>query len=69
MPPDPYELDEALHRQEVVTEFYKLRNRRIQQEGGFLQDDEESQQMVPLGEAESGEPRKKVSRFMAARMK
>src|SRR5438034_8617705 len=69
MPPEPYELDEALHRQEVATEFYKLRNRRIQQEGGFLHDDEESQQIIPLGEPESDDPRKKMSRFMAARMK
>ncbi|KAK2803046.1 hypothetical protein FQN50_007127 [Emmonsiellopsis sp. PD_5] len=69
-PPDPDELDENLHRQEIATEFYKIRNRKIQQEGGFMREDEETEGIVPLdNEGESGEPVKRVSRFMAARMK
>ncbi|KAK2782610.1 hypothetical protein FQN52_000820 [Onygenales sp. PD_12] len=69
-PPDPDELDESLHRQEIATEFYKIRNRKIQQEGGFMREDEETEGIVPLdNEGESGEPVKRVSRFMAARMK
>ncbi|KAK2752544.1 hypothetical protein FQN55_006657 [Onygenales sp. PD_40] len=68
-PPDPDELDESLHRQEIATEFYKIRNRKIQQEGGFMREDEETEGIVPLDNEESGEPVKRVSRFMAARMK
>ncbi|PGH04527.1 hypothetical protein AJ79_07053 [Helicocarpus griseus UAMH5409] len=67
-PPDPDELDENLHRQEIATEFYKIRNRKVQEEGGFLRDeDEENDGIIPLDK--EGEPPKKVSRFMAARMK
>jgi unconventional prefoldin RPB5 interactor 1 len=65
-PPEPDELDEQLHRQEIATEFYKMSNRVIHQNGGFLNDDE--QEIVPLDDA-PGQPTKKVSRFMAARMK
>ncbi|KAG5298137.1 prefoldin superfamily domain-containing protein [Histoplasma ohiense] len=66
-PPDPDELDESLHKREIATEFYKLRNRKIHQEGGFLREDEESNGIIPL--EEDGQPVKKLSRFLAARMK
>ncbi|OJD17469.1 hypothetical protein AJ78_02442 [Emergomyces pasteurianus Ep9510] len=66
-PPDPDELDENLHKQEIATEFYKLRNRKVHQEGGFLREDEESDGIIPLDE--EGLPPKKLSRFLAARMK
>ncbi|KLJ09084.1 hypothetical protein EMPG_15492 [Blastomyces silverae] len=66
-PPDPDELDEGLHKQEIATEFYKLRNRKIHQEGGFLREDEESDGIIPLDE--DGQPPKRLSRFMAARIK
>ncbi|PGH31816.1 hypothetical protein GX50_05420 [[Emmonsia] crescens] len=66
-PPDPDELDESLHKQEIATEFYKIRNRKVHQEGGFLREDEESDGIIPLGE--DGQPPKKLSRFLAARMK
>ncbi|OAX80979.1 hypothetical protein ACJ72_04686 [Emergomyces africanus] len=66
-PPDPEELDENLHRQEIVTEFYKLRNRKVHQQGGFLREDEEDDGIIPLDE--EGQPPKKFSRFLAARMK
>lgn len=63
-PPDPDGLDEILHRQEVATEFYRMRNRKIQQTGGFVEDEDEEAEMVP-----AEEPTRKVSRFMAARAK
>ncbi|KAK2761300.1 hypothetical protein FQN54_001822 [Arachnomyces sp. PD_36] len=60
--PDPDGLDENLHRQEIATEYYKLRNRKIQQSGGFVEEEEGEQ--VPIEE-----PVRKVSRFKAARAK
>ncbi|EGC41446.1 conserved hypothetical protein [Histoplasma capsulatum var. duboisii H88] len=66
-PPDLDELDESLHKREIAAEFYKLRNRKIHQEGGFLREDEESNGTIPL--EEDGQPVKKLSRFLAARMK
>lgn len=61
-PPDPEGLDDTLHRQEIATEFYRMRNRKIQQSGGFVEDEE--QEFVPVEE-----PTRKVSRFKAARAK
>ncbi|OAT03885.1 hypothetical protein BDBG_00549 [Blastomyces gilchristii SLH14081] len=66
-PPDPDELDESLHKQEIATEFYKFRNRKVHQEGGFLRDGEENDGIIPLDE--DGQPPKRLSRFMAARVK
>ncbi|KAL5359088.1 Prefoldin subunit-domain-containing protein [Aspergillus floccosus] len=60
-PPEPDELDEQLHRKEIASEFYRMRNRVIQQNGGFLEEPEQ----VPV-EPEEG-PRR-VSKFRAARM-
>ncbi|KAL4893840.1 Prefoldin subunit-domain-containing protein [Aspergillus ambiguus] len=40
-PPEPDELDEQLHRKEIASEFYNMRNRVIQQNGGFLQEPEQ----------------------------
>ncbi|KAI5290757.1 hypothetical protein KEM54_000556 [Ascosphaera aggregata] len=67
-PPDPDDFDEVLHRQEITTEFYRARNRKIAQEGGFTKESIEERQTVPLDEDESGQPIRKPSRFMAARM-
>lgn len=68
-PPDPDDFDEALHRQEINTEFYRLRNRKIAQEGGFTKESMEETQTVPLDEDENGQPTAKLSRFMAARIR
>lgn len=62
-PPD--ELDPAIHRREVASEFHRMRTKMIQQQGGFVETEEEGA-IVPLNE--SGEKRK-VSRFKAARLK
>lgn len=62
-PPD--ELDPSTHRAEVAVEYHRLRNKMIQQQGGFVESEEEMAK-VPLDD--NGETRK-VSRFKAARMK
>lgn len=61
--PEPDELDEQLHRKEIATEFYRLRNRKIQQNGGFVDNEPE---MVPI---DTEEAPKRVSKFKAARMR
>ena len=61
---EPDELDPRLLHQEVATEYHRLRNRMIQRQGGFLQ--EEESEIVPLTEEEGGP--KKMSRFKAARL-
>ncbi|EAU34389.1 predicted protein [Aspergillus terreus NIH2624] len=60
-PPEPDELDEQLHRKEIASEFYRMRNRVIQQNGGFLEEPEQ----VPV---EPEEAPRRVSKFRAARM-
>lgn len=62
-PPD--ELDPSIHRREVASEFHRMRTKMIQQQGGFVESEEEGA-TVPLNE--DGEKRK-VSRFKAARLK
>ena len=62
-PPELDELDDKLHRKEIATEFYHMRNRMIQQNGGFTNDDEA--ETVPI---ETDDAPKRVSRFKAARM-
>ena len=65
-PPEPDELDPVLLQQEVTTEFYRMRNRMIQKQGGFLKDPNEESSVIPLTEEEGG-PRR-MSRFKAARL-
>jgi unconventional prefoldin RPB5 interactor 1 len=65
-PSAPDEFDPAVINREVQTEYHKARNRFIQQQDGFkpTQEDKES----PIVEERDGKT-KKVSRFMAARLK
>jgi len=65
---EPDEFDPALLQQEVATEYYKQRNKRIQAQGGFKGPEEEEERTgrVEFTEEEGGP--KKVSRFMAARL-
>lgn len=72
--PDPDDFDETMLGRQVKTEYYRIRNRKIQQEGGFVRnpddDDEENgeETFVPIDDdQQSG--RNKVSRFKAARVK
>lgn len=60
--PEPDELDEEMHRREIASEFYKMRNRMIHQNGGFVDAEEQD---VPI---ETDGP-KRVSKFKAARMR
>jgi unconventional prefoldin RPB5 interactor 1 len=63
-PTEPDELDPQLLHQEVATEYHRQRNRMIQRQGGFMQ--EEESEIVPFTEQEGGP--KKMSRFKAARL-
>jgi unconventional prefoldin RPB5 interactor 1 len=72
-PPDPYDFDEALHKQEIASEYYKSRNKMIQRQGGFVRDGEDDNYgefTAPLSivDEETGKV-KKVSRFKAARLR
>ncbi|OJJ44527.1 hypothetical protein ASPZODRAFT_71360 [Penicilliopsis zonata CBS 506.65] len=60
--PEPDELDEKLHRQQIATEFYDMRNRMIYRNGGFVNDDEPETQPIE-------EPPKRMSKFKAARVR
>ncbi|KAI1323551.1 hypothetical protein F5Y16DRAFT_336163 [Xylariaceae sp. FL0255] len=61
---EPDELDANLLHQQVTEEYYKMRNKMISREGGFLKENEDPIQ--PLEEEEGGP--KRVSRFKAARL-
>ncbi|GKZ25591.1 hypothetical protein AbraIFM66951_002979 [Aspergillus brasiliensis] len=61
--PEPDEVDEQLHKKEIATEFYRIRNRMIQQNGGFVG---EEPAIVPI---ETEDAPKRVSRFKSARMR
>jgi unconventional prefoldin RPB5 interactor 1 len=72
-PPDPYDFDEALHKQEITSEYYKSRNKMIQRQGGFVRDGEDDNYgefAAPLStvDEETGKV-KKISRFKAARLR
>ena len=67
VPAEPDEYDPSLVSQEVRTEYHRMRNRMIQQQGGFTaQAEDDARGEVPLTEAEGGP--KKISRFKAARL-
>ena len=72
-PPDPYDFDEALHKQEIAAEYHKSRNRMIQRQGGFVRDGEDEnygESSVPLPVVDEGTGKvKKISRFKAARLR
>lgn len=60
--PEPDELDESIHRREIASEFYRIRNRMIHQQGGFVNNEQENEPIE-----EEGQPR--ISKFRAARMR
>ncbi|PVI00845.1 hypothetical protein DM02DRAFT_614094 [Periconia macrospinosa] len=62
----PDEFDPVLLNREITTEYHKMRNKMIQQQGGFKETEAEADN--PLMEVRDGK-QKKVSRFMAARLK
>lgn len=63
--PEPDELDEEMHRGQIATEFFKARNRKIQEQGGFMDEEQDTEYEIREGEIE---PRR-ISKFRAARMK
>jgi unconventional prefoldin RPB5 interactor 1 len=68
-PAEPDEMDEALLYKEAAVEYSRLRNRLIQKQGGFMQQDgaiDSETGLVPLDE-ELGGP-KRMSKFKAARL-
>ncbi|KAJ5173002.1 hypothetical protein N7492_005595 [Penicillium capsulatum] len=62
--PVPDDLNDETHRREIASEFYKARNRMIQSNGGFVDNDEAT--IEPI---EAEDPRERVSKFKAARMR
>jgi unconventional prefoldin RPB5 interactor 1 len=70
--PDSDDVDEAIHRQEIAGEYYKLRNRMIQRQGGFVGDgeaDNYGEEITPLPMIDEDGRERKISRFKAARLK
>lgn len=65
-PRAPEEFDRVLIQREVQTEYHKMRNRFIQQQGGFKATEEDEER--PIVKERDGKT-KKVSRFMTARLK
>jgi unconventional prefoldin RPB5 interactor 1 len=65
-PNAPDEFDPAVINREIQTEYNKARNKFIQQQGGFKPTEEDDES--PIVEEKDGKT-KKVSRFMAARLK
>lgn len=63
-PAVPDDMDDVLLYQAAAVEYNRLRNKMIQQQGGFLK--EEEYPVIPLDEDEGSAPR--VSRFKAARL-
>ena len=64
MAPEPDELNDEIHSREIASEFYKMRNRMIQNNGGFVNNEERAVQPI-----EPEDPRERVSKFKAARMR
>jgi unconventional prefoldin RPB5 interactor 1 len=64
----PDEFDPVVVNREVQTQYHKMRNKMIQQQGGFKPTEEEEEEDHPLMEEKNGKT-KKVSRFRAARLK
>ena len=70
VPPEPDDLDPILQQQEIAAEYYKLRNRQIQREGGYQKMKQESEEMDEddmIEEDDEGND-KRISLFKKARM-
>ena len=65
-PAAPDEFDPAVLNREIQAEYHKARNKFIQQQGGFKPTEED--EASPIVEERNGKT-KKVSRFMAAKLK
>jgi unconventional prefoldin RPB5 interactor 1 len=63
---EPDEYDPALMKQQLAVEYHRIRNRMINRQGGFLQENEAER--VPVSEDGEEVGGRKVSRFKAARL-
>lgn len=71
-PPDPDDIDDGIHHQEIASEYHKLRNRMIQRQGGFVGSGEAEnydEELRPLPMIDEDGKEKKISRFRAARLR
>jgi len=64
----PDEFDPALMQQELAVEYHRMRNRMIQRNGGFVRDEEESEQIPFLEDGDGGGGGRRISKFKAARL-
>lgn len=69
LPPDPDEIDESIHRKQIASEFYRRRNDKIQQNGGFLKEEEDGEAGELYELDENDQPKRPVSKFKAARLR
>ena len=71
--PEPSEIDLDLHRRQIADDYYKVRNRRIYRQGGFVGEGEEDnygEATAPIAQIDNKTGKvRKVSRFKAARSK
>ena len=69
-PASPDEFDPALMHQELAVEYHRLRNRMIQRNGGFVQEEEPAEMPIVDDEREQQqlEGGRKMSLFKAARL-
>ena len=70
--PDPNDINEILHKQEIASEYHRMRNKMIMKQGGFVGDGAndnygELTAPIPMIDEETGKV-KKISRFKAARL-
>jgi unconventional prefoldin RPB5 interactor 1 len=71
-PPDADDIDEEVHRQQIASEYYKIRNRMIQRQGGFVGGgaaENYGDEVTQLPMVDENGKEKKISRFKAARLK
>ncbi|QKX53652.1 uncharacterized protein TRUGW13939_00731 [Talaromyces rugulosus] len=69
LPPDPDEIDDSIHRKEIASDYYRMRNRKIRQSGGFMNDEEDGDDRELYELDENDQPKRRVSKFKAARLR
>jgi unconventional prefoldin RPB5 interactor 1 len=69
LPPDPDEIDDSIHRKEIASDYYRMRNRKIRQSGGFMKEQEDGDDSELYELDENDQPKRRVSKFKAARLR
>ncbi|MCJ1471768.1 hypothetical protein MMC13_000408 [Lambiella insularis] len=68
-PLEPDEFDPCFTQQQLAVEYHRLRNRMIQRNGGFMQDeDEDEPDEIPISNDDEAGGGRRMSRFKAARL-